>query len=109
MTTACPNAHDMSAGDSRAPLAAASSPSGGTEFPMRVIVDATDGLDGLMRVAMMLRARRYRVRNLNFHEGVVAGEVRATVLVTASEVELLLSRLRRITVVTSARWDEPAT
>jgi hypothetical protein len=109
MTTAYPCAHDMSVGDSRAPLAAASSPSGGAEFPMRVIVDATDGLDGLIRVAMMLRARRYRVRNLNFHEGVMAGEVRATVLTTASEAELLLRRLRRITVVTRARWDEPAT
>jgi hypothetical protein len=110
MTPAHPRPHDGN------PPAAASSPLGedlpSAESPIQLIVDVTDGLDGVMRVATMLRARRYLVRNLtvDLREGVAVSEVRATVLLTARETDLLLRRLRRIGVVTSASTpDGPAT
>ena len=65
----------------------------------------TGGLDGAVRVAMLLRGRNYRVRDLaiDVREGVVFSEVRATVAVTAAEAELLLQRLRRLPAVVSAQ------
>ncbi|GAB3973036.1 hypothetical protein GCM10029978_051480 [Actinoallomurus acanthiterrae] len=102
MTAAHPRPHDSNLPAAASPPLGEDLPS--TEFPMRVIVDVTDGLDGVMRVATMLRARRYLVRNLavDLHEGVAVSKVRATVLLTASDADLLLRRLRRISVVTSA-------
>ena len=68
------------------------------------ITQVTGGLDGAVRVAMLLRGRNYRVRDLaiDVREGVVFSEVRATVAVTAAEAELLLQRLRRLPAVVSA-------
>ena len=68
------------------------------------ITQVTGGLDGAVRVAMMLRGRNYQVRDLaiDVREGVVFSEVRATVAVTAAEAELLLKRLRRLPAVVSA-------
>jgi hypothetical protein len=68
------------------------------------ITHVTGGLDGAVRVAMMLRGRNYQVRDLaiDVREGVLFSEVRATVAVTAAEAELLLKRLRRLPVVVSA-------
>ena len=65
----------------------------------------TSGLDGAVRVAMLLRGRNYRVRDfaIDVREGVVFSEVRATVAVTAAEAELLLQRLRRLPAVVSAQ------
>ena len=65
----------------------------------------TSGLDGAVRVAMLLRGRNYRVRDLaiDVREGVVFSEVRATVTVTAAEGGLLLQRLRRLPAVVSAQ------
>lgn len=69
-----------------------------------VTVQVTGGLDGVVRIATMLRGRRYRVRDLavDVREGVVVSEVRATVVLTASETALLLERLRRLATVVSA-------
>ena len=68
------------------------------------VTHVTGGLDGAVRVAMMLRGRNYQVRDLaiDVREGVVFSEVRATVAVTAAEAELLLKRLRRLPAVVSA-------
>jgi hypothetical protein len=68
------------------------------------ITHVTGGLDGAVRVAMLLRGRNYRVRDLaiDVREGVVFSEVRATVAVTVAEAELLLQRLRRLPAVVSA-------
>ena len=68
------------------------------------ITHVTGGLDGAVRVALMLRGRNYQVRDLaiDVREGVVFSEVRATVAVTAAEAELLLKRLRRLPAVVSA-------
>ena len=68
-----------------------------------VIILVTDGLDGVLRVAMMLRGRGYRVRDLavDVREGVVVSEIRATVVLTAPENDLLLERLRRMPAVIS--------
>jgi hypothetical protein len=69
-----------------------------------VVIHVTSGLDGVVRVATMLRGRRYRVRDLavDVREGVLVSEVRATVLLTAAETGLLLERLRRLAVVVHA-------
>ena len=68
-----------------------------------MIVQVTGGLDGVVRIATMLRGRRYRVRDLavDVREGVVVSEVRATVVLTATETALLLERLRRLATVVS--------
>jgi hypothetical protein len=68
-----------------------------------LITRVTGGLDGAVRVAMMLRGRSYRVRDLTIdvREEVVS-EVSVTVVVTATEAELLLKRLRRLPAVISA-------
>jgi len=68
------------------------------------VTHVTGGLDGAVRVAMMLRGRSYRVRDLaiDVREGVAVSEVRATVFVTAAESELLLKRLRRLPAVVFA-------
>ena len=52
----------------------------------------------------MLRGRNYRVRDLTIdvREEVVVSEVSVTVVVTATEAELLLKRLRRQPAVISA-------
>jgi hypothetical protein len=110
MTRTFPCLDDLSVGDSRAPSTGTPSPLGEdlrhTEFPLHrnVIVHVTGGLDGVMRVAMMLRGRRYRVRDLavDVREGVLVSEVRATIALTISDTDLLLNRLRRLTVVHSA-------
>jgi hypothetical protein len=70
----------------------------------KFVTHVTGGLDGAVRVAMMLRGRNYRVRDLaiDVREAVVVSEVRATVFVTAAEAELLLKRLRRLPAVVSA-------
>src|SRR5215469_9891913 len=68
------------------------------------ITHVTGGLDGAVRVAMMLRGRNYQVRELaiDVRGGIVFSEVRVTVVATAAEAELLLKRLRRLPVVVSA-------
>jgi hypothetical protein len=69
-----------------------------------LITRVAGGLDGAVRVAMMLRGRNYRVRDLTIdvREEVVVSEVSVTVVVTATEAELLLKRLRRLPAVVSA-------
>lgn len=88
------------------PLARPRTPAADAEFPAHrtVIIGSTGGLDGVMRIATMLRGRRYRVRDLAVHvrEGVVVSEIRVVVVLTASETDLLLERLRRLAVVLSA-------
>jgi hypothetical protein len=69
-----------------------------------LITRVAGGLDGAVRVAMMLRGRNYRVRDLTIdvREEVVVSEVSVTVVVTTTEAELLLKRLRRLPAVISA-------
>ena len=69
-----------------------------------LITHVTGGLDGAVRVAMMLRGRSYRVRDLTIdvREEAVVSEVSVTVVVTATEADLLLRRLRRLPAVISA-------
>jgi hypothetical protein len=69
-----------------------------------VTTHVTDGLDGVLRVMIVLRGRQYRLRDLsiNVQEGVVASTVSATVLLGAEEHGLLLNRLRRVPSVLSA-------
>jgi hypothetical protein len=52
----------------------------------------------------MLRGRNYRVRDLTIdvREEVMVSEVSVTVVVTATDAELLLKRLRRLPAVVSA-------
>ena len=112
MTSTLPRPHSSvraeTADSSSAPSPSLTDPRP-AEFPMHrnVIVQVTGGLDGVVRIATMLRGRRYRVRDLavDVREGVVVSEVRATVVLTASETALLLERLRRLATVVSA---EPA-
>jgi hypothetical protein len=70
-----------------------------------VVVQVTAGLDGVLRVAAMLRGRRYPVRDLtvDVHEGATASELRATVLLSGPDTDLLLERLRRMPAVLAAR------
>jgi hypothetical protein len=70
-----------------------------------LVVRMTAGLDGVVRVVTMLRGRRYRVRHLtvDVHEGASEGELRATVLLTDAEVDLLEERLRRMPAVVGVR------
>lgn len=104
MTCSVSHTHGLSACDSRSSL-----PLGEAfrrdEFraDRKVIVHVAEGLDGVLRVAMMLRGRRYRVRDLamTIREGALS-EIRVTVVLTASETELLLNRLRRFPIVVSA-------
>ena len=69
----------------------------------KFVTHVTGGLDGAVRVAMMLRGRNYQVRDLDIdvREGALS-EIRATVVVTVAEAELLLRRLRRMPAVVSA-------
>jgi hypothetical protein len=109
MTSTLPRPHSSAraeiTGSSRASSPVATDP-WPAEFPMHrsVIVHVTGGLDGVVRIAMMLRGRRYRVRDLavDLREGVVVSEMRATVVLTASETALLLERLRRLAAVVRA-------
>lgn len=68
------------------------------------VASIADGLDGAVRVAMMLRGRNYQVRDLTFdiREGALLSEIRATVLLTAAEADLLVKRLQRMPTVVSA-------
>lgn len=72
----------------------------GTEFPVRrrVATHITGGLDGVLRIAGMLRTRGYRVLDLEISicDGVVESSVVCTVLIGTHEIDLLLERLRRI-------------
>lgn len=67
-----------------------------------VVVRVADGFDGAVRVATMLRGRRYEVRDFaaTVHDGL--GEVRVTVAATAAEAELLRRRLERFPAVVTA-------
>src|ERR1700684_2641384 len=60
----------------------------------RFVASVTGGLDGAVRVAIMLRGRNYQVRDLIFdvREGTALSEIRATVLLTAAEADLLVKR-----------------
>ncbi len=72
--------------------------------PRAVTAHVTDGLDGVLRVVMVVRGRRYRVRDLSVdvRDGVVESRVRCTLVLPAGELDLLLSRLRRLPAVMSA-------
>lgn len=69
----------------------------------RFVASISGGLDGAVRVAMMLRGRNYQVRDLtvDIHEGVELSEIRATILLTAAEADLLVKRLQRMPAVVS--------
>lgn len=69
-----------------------------------VTAHVADGLDGVLRVVTVLRGRRYRIRDLNveMRDGVVESRVRCTLVLPASELDLLLERLRRLPAVMSA-------
>ncbi|MEU6578871.1 hypothetical protein [Streptomyces sp. NPDC046805] len=73
-----------------------------------MIAHVTGGLDGVLRVAMVLRSRRYSVRDLvvDVREGSVVSEIRATVVLTTQQADLLLERLRRLTAVVDAHTIE---
>lgn len=81
-------------------------PAPSAEFPRHrsVTVHLVDGLDGVLKVAMMLRGRRYRVRDLSVdvREGVVESVFTCTIALSAADTALLLERLRRVPVVVSA-------
>ncbi|MGW2288711.1 hypothetical protein [Streptomyces phaeochromogenes] len=60
-----------------------------------------------MRVVTVLRARGYVVRDLSVDvQEALGSEIRATVVVTGQQVDLLLERLRRLPVVVDARADD---
>ncbi len=71
--------------------------------PRSVTARVTGGLDGALRVVMMLRGRRYGLRDLGLDVR-DDGECRVacTVVATATDVELLRARLRRLPVVVAA-------
>ena len=77
--------------------------------PRSVMAEVTGGLDGLLRVAMLLRGRRYQVRDLTIavREGATTSRVGCTVILTASEADLLLRQLRRLPTVVSAGAFDP--
>jgi hypothetical protein len=64
----------------------------------------TGGIDGVVRVALVMRNRGYRLRDFSVevHEGVAETPVRLTAVVTPDEGRLLLDRLRRLPSVVSA-------
>lgn len=70
----------------------------------RIVVHLTDGLDGVLRVLVVLRQRAYHLRDVavDVREGVVESRLECTVLLSGGEVDLLLARLHRTSVVTSA-------
>ncbi|MFF4259848.1 hypothetical protein ACFY1L_52790 [Streptomyces sp. NPDC001663] len=71
--------------------------------PRRVVTHVTGALDGVMRVVTVLRARGYVVRDLSVDvREELHSELRATVVVTAQQADLLLERLRRLAVVVDA-------
>lgn len=73
----------------------------------RFVARVTGGLDGAVRVAMLLRGRNYRVRDLtvDVRQEDVLSEIRVTVLLTGVEADLLVKRLQRIPAVVSAAQD----
>jgi hypothetical protein len=70
----------------------------------KIVVHLTDGVDGVLRVMVLLRQRTYRLRDVavEVREGVAESRLQCTVLLAGSEVEFLLERLHRMSVVTSA-------
>lgn len=105
MTSPLARPHAPSSGDGRPSAAVAPEirPAGFAAH-RTVTVGVAGGLDAVLRVAMMLRGRRYRVRDLAVHvrEGVVVSEIRVVVVLTADETDLLLERLRRLPEVLGA-------
>ena len=77
---------------------------GGPTEHRGMLLHVTGGLAGVLRVVTMLHTRRYRVGDLavEIREGEVVSEVRVTVVLIASEADLLLERLRRLPVVIGA-------
>lgn len=77
-------------------------PDPGRATDRTVVARVADGFDGALRVATMLRGRRYEVRDFatTVHDGL--GEVRLTVVATAAEVDLLRRRLERFPGVVTA-------
>lgn len=76
---------------------------GGVRSHRRYAVLITDGIDGVLRVATVLRQRGYLVRDFaaDVREGVVLSAVTCTVFATAEEADLCVQRLLRIPVVVS--------
>lgn len=76
------------------------------EFPRHRAITAhvTHGLDGVLRVATMLRGRGYRVRDLSVdvREGVVESELTCIIALNSEETGKLLEQLCRVPVVVSA-------
>jgi hypothetical protein len=76
------------------------------DFPVHrsVVIHVDGGLDAALRVAMMLRGRQYSVLDLavDVREGLAVSEVRATVVLAGPDTDLLLERLRRLSVVVTA-------
>lgn len=68
-----------------------------------VFIRVANGFDGALRVAQLLRGRRYRVRDLaiEVRDGDASAALQVTVVLAAVQRELLLERLRRVPVVRS--------
>lgn len=66
--------------------------------------NVTGGIDGVLRVAVVIRNRGYRLRDLSVevHEDALETPVRLTAMVTPDEGRMLLARLRRLPSVVSA-------
>ena len=79
-------------------------PSAGLPTHRSVTVHVTGGLDGALRVATVLRGRRYRVRELAVHvrDELAPSRVTCTVLLTSADLDLLVARLQRLPAVVSA-------
>jgi len=75
--------------------------SGGVRSHRRYSVLTTDGIDGVMRVATVLRQRGYRLREFaaDMREGLVLSTVTCTVSATAEEADLCVQRLLRVPTV----------
>lgn len=71
--------------------------------PRSVTTHVTGGLDGLLRVATLLRGRRYQVRDLSIEvrEGAATSRLSCTVIVTTREADLLVRQLGRLPAVVS--------
>jgi len=69
-----------------------------------VTVLVAGGLDGALRVAMLLRSRGYRVPALSIAapEATAPSRVTCTVVVTDAQLRLLLARLHRLPAVITA-------
>jgi hypothetical protein len=67
-----------------------------------VAAHVTGGLDGALRVITLLRGRQYRVRDLHVDVRDGASRVTCTVVLTATDLDLLVARLQRLPAVVSA-------